>query len=512
MDLRPYQTSAVDRVREAVSNGKRAVLLVAPTGSGKTVVAAHILRNIHQKGNSAIFMAHRRELIKQCSNKLTQFEVPHSLMMAGEERSLMAEIQVCSIQTYHSRVTKRKTVLPPQADVVIIDEAHRSLSNSFLALKQEYPRAIFLGLTATPCRSDGGGLGAFYEELIEVSNPKELIDLGFLVPTRVIAPRLPDLRGLKIKQGDYENEELCKRMTPMIGDMVSDWERYAKDRKTVIFAVNVAHSKHIQEMFSNNGYACDHLDGETPNDRRDEILNDLRSGKTQIVTNCQVLSEGWDEPSVSCVILARPTMSYGLYLQMTGRICRPSEGKTDSLIIDHAGSVYKHGFPQDSGGWELSEETKIDKVKNERLKKEPHPVTCMECFTVYTGMEYCPGCGCKPTQQSKSVMMEEGRLYEVKRQAEKEELEKVLNQPSEHTMEQKAHFYGQLKTIASRHGYRQGWIAHKYKERYGVWPNHPSIKQAPMLEPTDDTLNFIRHTQIRYAKRRQTEQRTTIQE
>ncbi len=483
-------------------DGDRLFLLGDFTVTHNTVCAAHILQNIHLKGNSAIFVAHRRELIKQCSDKLDKFEVPHSIMMAGESKSMMADIQVCSIQTFHSRVTKRKTSPLPDADVVILDEAHRSLSNSYLELKNHYPKAIFLGLTATPCRSDGGGLGNFYEELIEISNPRELIDLGFLVPTRIIAPRLPDLRGLKIKQGDYESEELGKRMVPMIGDMVSDWETYAKDRKTVIFAVNVAHSKYIQEQFYHNGYACEHLDGETPTDRRDEILENLKSGKTQIVTNCQVLSEGWDEPTVSCVILARPTLSYGLYLQMAGRICRPSDGKKEALIIDHAGSVYKHGFPQDSGGWELTEEVKIDKIKNERLKKEPHPVTCAECFTVYTLKENCPNCGCRPTTQSKTVMMEEGRLYEVKREAEKKELEAVLNRPREHTIVQKANFYGQLKSIAIRHRYRDGWIAHKYKERYGVWPNHPSIKNAPMLEPTQDTLNFIKHNQIKFSKRR----------
>ena len=502
MELRPYQSNAVDRIRDAIRQGKRSILLVAPTGSGKTVCAASILKGVEQKGKSAIFVAHRRELIKQCSNKLKDFDIPHAIFMAGERPSLMTEIQVCSIQTFHSRVTKNKRINPPSADVVIIDESHRALAKSYLALKVAYPNAIFIGLTATPCRADGAGLGNFYEELVEVSNPKELIELNFLVPARIVAPRLPDLRGLKLRQGDYEQGELGNRMNLMVGDLLSDWEQHAKDRKTVIFAVTVAHSQHIQELFFNAGYACEHLDGETPVERRDEILSNLKSGTTQIVVNCQVLSEGWDEPSVSCVVLARPTKSYGLYLQMSGRALRPFEGKKDCIIIDHAGAVYEHGFPQDAGGWFLEEGFNINTVKNERLKKEPHPVTCRECFTVYTIERFCPNCGCKPTEQAKAISMHEGRLYEVKRQEEIRERDEILARPRNASVKDKADFYGQLKTIAYKHGYKNGWVAHKYKERFGVWPNLNEIKQAPMREPLPETLNFIKHHQIRFAKSR----------
>jgi DNA repair protein RadD len=492
-ELREYQLDAVERIRLAIRSGKKSILLVAPCGSGKTVIGAHIISKAVTKHSHSLFIAHRRELIKQCSNKLKNFGVDHALMLAGEPMSAMEPVQVASIQTFNIRMVKNKKIPTPIAHIVMIDEGHHSTADSYLRLKEIYPEAIFLGLTATPCRSDGRGLGKFYDELIEVATPLELIEMGFLVPTRVVAPIMPDLKGVKVRQGDYEVDELSKRMFPLVGNLIRDWRQYGQNRPTVVFAVDIAHSVYIQERFEAAGFRCGHIDGDTPINKRDETLQALDEGYLQIVTNCNVLTEGFDQPKISCCILARPTKSYGLYLQMAGRICRPDTGKTDALIIDHAGGVYKHGFPQDAGGWSLDPEFSINERVKEQLAKEPAVITCAECFTVYTGQAHCPNCLAIPTKRGQSIMMQEGRLFEVKR----------TKLPAEqYSMEQKADYMGQLKALELHYKNKPGWAANIYREKFAVWPNHPDIRNAPMKTPTIEVKNFVRSRQIAYAKRR----------
>lgn len=158
-----------------------------------------------------------------------------------------------------------------------------------------------------------------------------------------------------------------------------------------------------------------HIDGTTDSDVRDRTLAQFAQGEIQVITNCQVLTEGWDSPAASCCVLARPTKSYGLYLQMIGRVLRPHEDKADALIIDHAGNVYEHGFPDDVGGWTLDEDTPIEERRRERLAKESQPTTCRNCFHVYEHRRDCPKCGWQPTQKSEEVSMQEGRMHKVER-------------------------------------------------------------------------------------------------
>jgi len=506
IELRQYQFGAVEKVREAIrtlmAQGKRqiAILLVAPTGSGKTVIGSHILHSAFQKGKMSLFIAHRRELIKQCSKKLELFGLDHGILMAGEPPSMLAETQIASIQTFARRIVKDMKLTAPLADVIMIDEAHHATSDSYLALKDIYPDGIFIGLTATPCRSDGRGLGKYFDCLIEVATPQELIDMGFLVDTKIVAPRLPDLKGVRTVKGDFEEKELQKRMEPMIGDLVRDWKQYAAGRSTLVFAVTVAHSVWIKERFENHGITCEHVDAQTPMEKRDRIFDDFLNGRLQVLTNVGIATEGTDLPIASCAILARPTKSYGLYLQMAGRICRTHPGKTDALIIDHSGNVYRHGFPQDAGGWELDEKFSMTEKNQQRLEKESNPITCRECFCVYTKQLHCPACGALPTKKGISLAMEEGRLYHIERK--KKQKTELL------TMEQKAEWHGMLKSYELAKGYRNGWAANKYREKFGVYPNHPTVRYAELRQPSIDVLNFIKSRNIAYAKR--TEKNSTV--
>ena len=209
--LRSYQTKSIEDMSANYRKGLRKLLLVAPTGSGKTVVASEVMRRVIAGGKKCLFIAHRRELIMQCSRKLYDFGVSHGILMAGKSPTKHAAVQVASIQTLTARKDKHDFDLPP-ADLIILDEAHRSVSTSFQELIDLYPDSYIVGLTATPCRSDGRGLGDVYQKIIECSNIKELTDNNFLVPSRIIAPTLPDLKGIKITAGDYDAKMLNKRM------------------------------------------------------------------------------------------------------------------------------------------------------------------------------------------------------------------------------------------------------------------------------------------------------------
>ena len=375
MNLRPYQNKAIEDIRHHFSRGKKRILLVAPTGSGKTVIASSMMQKAKERSNFNLFVAHRRELVMQCSRKLSDFGLNHGVIMAQKSPNMMADIQVASIQTFASR-KDRDDFIKPKADVIILAEAHRSVSGQFQELIKVYPNAFIIGLTATPCRNDGRGLGNVYEELVEAGSIKELTKLGYLVPNRIVAPTIPDLQKIRIVAGDYEKKALTQKMNTakLVGDIVTHWIKFGEDRPSVVFATSIAHSKHICNIFNQNGVKAGHIDSKQTELERETQLANLNSGKIKILCNCQILTEGWDQPKISCVIIARPTKSYPLYLQMIGRTLRPYTNKKDTLIIDHSGCVYEHGFPEDAGNWTLSTKkpkTK-DRIKDPKLLKSNH--------------------------------------------------------------------------------------------------------------------------------------------
>jgi superfamily II DNA or RNA helicase len=222
-------------------------------------------------------------------------------------------------------------------------------------------------VTATPVRGDGRGLGGIFEVLIECPQVAELIELGHLVGTRVYAPSSPDLAGVQVKRGDSVESQLAEAMDrpKLVGDIVTHWWKYSERRKTVAFAVDVRHSIHLRDEFIRAGVRAEHIDGNTPKDERDATLARLASGEIELVTNCMVLTEGWDMPEVGCCILARPTRKMGLYRQMLGRVLRPAPGKKDAIILDHSGAVFRHGFAEDPIEWTLDPDRLIKPAMTE---------------------------------------------------------------------------------------------------------------------------------------------------
>lgn len=327
MDLRPYQVDAVAAMRREVIAGRRRIILQAPTGSGKTICAAELIRGAVAKEKRVVFLAPRRELINQCSEKLATLGVRHGIIMAGVVPESSA-VQVCCVPTLHARAMQRQKIELPAADLVICDETHLYLAPTYQAIVERYADAVVVGLTATPARGDGKALGLMFETIVPTCSVASLVEQGYLVPQRYYSPSKPDLAGVKIRAGDYAEDQLERAMDKpkLIGDIVANWQRLASDRQTVVFASGVQHSIHLRDEFRRVGVRAEHLDGKTPMEERKGIIARVKSGDVQVVCNCMVLTFGWDSPSVSCAVLARPTKSVVMYLQMAGRVLRRRRG------------------------------------------------------------------------------------------------------------------------------------------------------------------------------------------
>ena len=347
-ELRQYQKTAINSLRDMYRSYRRQVM-VSPTGSGKTVIASRIIELTREAGNKVLFLAHRRELITQCSKKLDEIGIDHGIIMSNHPRSRpSSHVQIASVQTLLNRE------LPP-ADLIIIDECHRSLAKSYVTIVDQYGNVPVLGLTATPWRGDGQGMGVFYENMYVVSQVKELIGEGFLMEPSVYITEPPRLDDVRVVGGDYVDEELEKVMNErrLNRQIVEDWLNRTPGAKTALFACTVNHSMNLVDEFRKAGVVAEHLDCNTHVDERDAILERLKSGETQIVSNVGVLTEGWDLPELECVILGRPTKSLALYLQMVGRGMRPHESKQDTYVLDHAGCTVEHGLVTDDREFNL---------------------------------------------------------------------------------------------------------------------------------------------------------------
>ena len=297
-ELRPYQRDVLERVWASIEAGQRRVLLVAPTASGKTVIGGELIRDAVGRGMRVLFLDHRRELTGQASRKIHAVGVDHGIIQAGFQPRPGERVQVAAVQTLHARAVRSSAMEMPPADVVIVDEAHHIRARTYQRIIEAYPGAIVIGLTATPCRGDGRGLGNVFDVLVESASVAELTALGFLVPSRIYAPTRPDLTGVRVERGDYVEAQLAERMdkAQLVGDVVEHWHRLAERRRTVVFATGVAHSVHLRDEFRRSGVMAEHIDGSTPIEERDAILARLAAGTVEVVSNAMVLTEGWDCP------------------------------------------------------------------------------------------------------------------------------------------------------------------------------------------------------------------------
>lgn len=383
--LRPYQLDAIKEIQDFYSRGTKKVLLHLATGGGKTTVFCHILKSARERNKRALMVVRGRKLVKQASDRLTREEVPHGIIMSGHDFEPEKQIQVCSVDTLYSRQYKL------EADLIVIDEAHLATSNSFLSIADDYEDAFFLPVTATPYQHKS--LEHFASEIVAPITMMELISQGHLVDAEYYGGLKPDTKNVKLANGDYSVQELheASAKSYIITDIAKKWKKFAQDRPTLCFAVNIAHSKQIAAELTSFGIKAIHIDGNDSDDIREYAFQQLEKGHIKVICNVGILSIGVDLPYVSAIILARPTQSVNLYLQQIGRGTRPFPNKDKFIILDHAGNVDRHGFM-------TSERPPNIEKKRFRRLKEPVVKFCHDCF-IYFNTEECPKCGDKPEPQ-----------------------------------------------------------------------------------------------------------------
>lgn len=414
--LRPYQNDCVDGVRRALQEGARAPLLRLPTGGGKTVIACAIMKGAIAKGFRCLFLAHRDQLIKQCSRKLAENKVHHGIIMAGVTPDHLAPVQVGSVQTMIRRIRK----FAYHFDIIFIDEAHLSAAKTYIDIIAAFPKARVIGITGTPGRLDGKGLGVeagcIYDRLVEGVSTKELIALGYLVQPDAYAPEMKfNLDEIHVTRGDYDENELSAAMDrPIItGDAIDHYRRLASGVPALAWCINIQHARNTADLFNAAGIPSTMVCGDTEGPERDRVLHDLSRRKLHVVTFCQLLVEGIDVPAIGALILLRPTRSLVAYLQVGGRALRPDPEdptKTRAIILDHAGLTWKHRLIESDREWSLSGRPKKDKASAPSIPL----LQCLECGKVFEPAPVCPRCGTPvPAPTSREIEVVDGQLGKV---------------------------------------------------------------------------------------------------
>ncbi|MGK7871507.1 DEAD/DEAH box helicase [Falsiroseomonas sp. E2-1-a20] len=455
--LRPYQLTTIERVRKAYRSGARAVLFVMATGGGKTIIFSYIANSAAGLGNRVLILVHRHELIRQASNKLYEAGVEHGIIAPGftPTRDL---VQVASVQTLRRRLGHKHEA----PHLIVVDEAHHAVAGQWAAIIKAYPKARLLGVTATPERLDGRGLGVAaggcFDALVMGPTIAELVAGGFLVPTRIFAPaEAPDLSGVPTKDGDYESSALANAMGApcLVGDAVAHYRRHAAGMPAILFSPNVAHAEAMAEAFRADGWRSVAVSGQTAQAERDAAIGGLATGAVQVLCSCDLISEGLDVPAVCAVILMRPTQSLGLFLQQVGRGLRPAPGKTHLLVLDHAGNTLRHGPPDAERSWSL--EGRPRKTKEET---KPPVRQCPECRSVHSPIPACPVCGSVYPVAKRQIEQVAGELSEVTEEMNRQwgkhlPLSQVLSGATD----------ADLPGIARQRGYDAGWVWHQRQRR-----------------------------------------------
>jgi DNA repair protein RadD len=446
--LRDYQQDAVTRVRAAYSAGARSVLLVMPTGAGKTVTFAYIITNAVRGGRRILIIAHRVELLDQIAGALDLAGVAYGVMAPGCPDS-DAHVQIASVATLARRLPRWRD----RFDFVVADEGHHAVSATWASILASQPSAHVLGVTATPERLDGRGLKEIFDALIEGPSTGELIEQKWLSPFVCYEPIVgPNLSGARLRAGDYAIEDIREAMGGVvIGSAVDEYHKRLLDRPTVAFCVDVEHSMAVAERFRAAGVKAAHVDGETSARERRAAIAALGDGSLQVLCNCGLISEGVDVPAIVGAILLRPTASLALYLQQVGRALRPAPGKNCAVILDFAGNVARHGLPDAPRAWSLDAQARRARKKTEGA---PRPRRC-ECGALnQPRARICAECGAD-IRTAKERAEVEIALCEAQRTEQEKTIARMF--PRDRWTWAGSNVE-RLRLVARVSGYKPGWV------------------------------------------------------
>lgn len=460
LSLRPYQSTIIEQIRGHLRAGRSRILCVSPTGSGKTSLTAHMIANAIAKEKRAWFCVHRVELVRQSIETLEGSAGIHVGVIASgfNSNGYHPAAQVCSIQSLMRRW--ERYALP---DLLVIDEAHHLVSKSWTtliaAIVAKKPNIKIIGLTATPQRLDGRGLGQWFEVMVQGPSTTSLIKDGYLSPYKLFAPSTVNLSTVHTVAGDYNKAELddAMRGSRVVGDAIAEYRTKCAGKRALMFLWSVRASEQMSEQLNSAGIPATHIDGTTNDVERLHAVRNFRNGRIKVLCNVDIVSEGFDLPAIEALFLLSPTQSLGRYLQMVGRSLRPFPGKDYALIMDHSGLAFQHGLPDDEHVWSLEGSDK----KTKGLQKSPIR-QCLKCFAVVrAGTRVCPECGFVFQVKEREIQQEEGSLVELDHAA----MERLFAAKARRVEQGTAQTLEQLREFAQRKGYRPGWADHVHAAR-----------------------------------------------
>lgn len=478
--LYPHQTDAIAMLRHSLARGHKRPMLMAPTGFGKTIIAAEVVKMARSKGNRICFSVPSISLIDQTVEKFGSEGITDIGVIQADHPLTNSEmpVQIASVQTLSRRSF-------PGTDLVLVDEAHQAFKAIFqwMAL---YPDLPFVGLSATPWTK---GLGKHYDDLIIAATTADLIDKGFLSKFQVYAPSKPDLKGVRTVAGDYHEGQLAEAMDKpeLTADIVTTWLKLGENRPTLCFAVNRGHARKLQDEFQSAGVQTAYVDAFTDRAERTRIGEAFNAGRIKVVCNVGTLTTGvdWD---VRCLILARPTKSEMLYTQIIGRALRTAEGKNDALILDHSNTTLELGFVTDINHEYLDRGRMAESRSRASAAKAALPKECAAEGCSYlkpAGVHKCPACGFEP-QHRADIATGEGDLLQIS--GAQTRADKATKQQ----------FWSGLMWYRVNYGKTEKWAKALYRNKFGVWPQ--SLRDIP-AQPTQADRHWIKYSQIAYAKR-----------
>jgi superfamily II DNA or RNA helicase len=409
--LYPHQQQGVNEIRGAFMGGCSSVLYVLATGGGKTRIFSHIAEAASRKGNRVLILVHRAELLDQASRSLP---FHHGLIAAGRAMDLSHAVQVASVQT----VARRLHLLPRDYfQLIVVDEAHHTSAGTWAKVLAHFSSARLLGVTATPIRSDGRGLGEHYQQMVQGPSAQWLTDNGYLARARVLAPPGFSADGLRKRMGDFDPKAAEDRVRSIHGDCVSHYRQHLHGQTAIAFCCSIAHAEAVAAVFNANGIAAASIDGSMRRERGriEDLVNQLAIGRIKILTSCELISEGFDAPSVGGCLLLRPTASVGLHLQMIGRCLRPSGDKV-AVVLDHVGNCLRLGHHLEERDWSLDGTPKRDR------EKAPSVKVCPVCFAANpAGASYCIECRHQFRAEVRELEQVDGELVELAARQRKRE-------------------------------------------------------------------------------------------
>ena len=454
--LRDYQVVAVTDIRGQFRIHNSPVLFVLPTGGGKTFTFSYIASSAADKGRSVCIIVHRKELLLQASRSLSDLGIEHGLISPFFTPNPRAQVQVASVDTLLQRLKKQTY----KFDLLIFDEAHHVVDgNKWGRAFDQLGRPPMLGVTATPVRTDGKGLGehagGVFKAMVQGPSVAELIERGSLINPKVYAsPIVPEIEDLKTnRDGDYNLQDLAARVDkPRItGSAVAHYTKLCPGARAIVFCTSIEHAKHVATEFNAAGYRFELLVGapEMSDSERTAVNKRLRSGEIHGACTVDLVSEGYDLPDLECCIMLRPTASEALFLQQVGRVMRPSAGKDVCWLLDHVANVgsiadgefkRKHGLPNEARDWTLD-----GRKKKKKGPKEPDEVTvdikqCPDCFTAHEAAPVCPSCGFEYPAKTRNLEQVDGELQQItpemqERMAEQARLQQRSAQASAKSVE-----------------------------------------------------------------------------